>query len=348
MKTQSESIIIATAIHDWLGSYLPDVRANSTNTLKAYREALTLYVRFLEDEKSVKPNTLSPDCFSRPYIQDWMIWLKEKRRCSNSTCNHRLVCLRNFIKYLSRRNIMFVQIEVEAYEIKTMRSPKKSMDEITKDAVKALFAAPNLSTVIGKRDFVLFNLLYNTATRIDEILSLTISSLHLEGKGKNYITVWGKGTKRRTLFILPEVAKIVRAYVKAFHGYAPNPTDFLFFSHYGGSKKKLTQEAVDKRLKLYASIAIKKRADLPRNLHSHNLRHARATHWLEEGVNIVMIQKLLGHEDIKTTMGYVGVSTEQKAKALETIEDDVARKMVKKWKGLKKSDSLVDFLGLKQ
>jgi site-specific recombinase XerD len=242
---------------------------------------------------------------------------------------------------------MFVQLEVESYEIKKMRCPKKSMDEITRDAIKALFAAPNLNTAIGKRDFVLFNLMYNTATRIDEILSLKISSLHLEGKGKNYITVWGKGTKRRTIFVLPEVAKIVSAYVNTFHGSVPNPTNFLFYSHYGGSKKKLTQEAIDKRLKLYASIANKKCAHLPRNLHSHNLRHARATHWLEEGVNIVMIQKLLGHEDINTTMGYVGVSTEQKAKALETIEDDVAKKMVKKWKRVKKTDSLVDFLGLK-
>ncbi len=346
MKSQSESIIIATAIHDWLGSFLPHLRANSTNTLKAYREALTLFVRFLEDEKSVKPNNLSSGCFSRPYIQDWMIWLKDKRHSSNLTCNHRLVCLRNFIKYLSRKNIMFVQLEVESYEIKKMKSPKKILDEITKDAMKALFAAPNLNTAIGKRDFVLLNLMYNTATRIDEILSLKISSLHLEGKDKDYITVWGKGTKRRTLFVLPEVAKIVRAYVKYFHGTDPIPTDFLFFSHYGGYRKKLTQEAVDKRLKLYASIAIKKCADLPRNLHSHHLRHARATHWLEDGVNIVMIQKLLGHEDINTTMGYVGVSTEQKAKALETIEDDVAKKIVKKWKRLKKPDSLVDFLRL--
>jgi integrase/recombinase XerD len=347
MKTQSESIIIATAIHDWLGSYLPDVRANSTNTLKAYREALTLYVRFLEDEKSVKPINLSSGCFSRSYIQSWMIWLKDKRHSSNSTRNHRLVCLRSFIKYLSRKNIMFVQIEAEAYEIKTMRSPKKGMDEITKDAMKALFAAPNLNTAIGKRDFALFNLIYNTATRIDEILSLIISSLHLEGKRKDYITVWGKGIKRRTLFILPEVAKIIKAYIKEFHGSAPNTADFLFFSHHGGGKKKLTQAAVDKRLKLYASIANKKCADLPKNLHCHCLRHARATHWLDEGLNIVMIQKLLGHEDIKTTMGYVGVSTEQKAKALETIEDDITKKMAKKWKSVKKTDSLVGFLGLK-
>jgi len=347
MKTQSESIIIAKAIHDWLGSYLPDMRANSTNTLKAYREALTLYIRFLEDEKSVKPNNLSSGCFSRSYIQAWMIWLKDKRNCSNSTCNHRLACLRCFIKYLSRRNIIFVQIEAEVYDIKAMRSPKKGLDEINKDAVKALFAAPNLKTAIGKRDFALFNLIYHTATRIDEILSLTVSSLNLDGKNKDRITVWGKGSKRRTIFILPEVATIIKAYVKTFHGSAPNPADFLFFSHYGGGKKKLSQAAVDKRLKLYASVANKKCADLPKNLHSHSLRHARATHWLEEGLNIVMIQKLLGHEDINTTMGYVGVSTEQKAKALETIEDDIAKKMVKKWKRVKKTDSLVDFLGLK-
>lgn len=123
MKTQTEPVIIATAIHDWLGSYLPDVRANSTtNTLKTYREALTLYVRFLEDEKSVKPNNLSSGCFSRSYIQAWIIWLKGKRHSSNSTCNHRMLCLRSFIKYLRRRNIMFVQIEAEAYEIKAMRS----------------------------------------------------------------------------------------------------------------------------------------------------------------------------------------------------------------------------------
>ena len=133
MKTQSESIIIATAIHDWIGSYLPDVRENSTNTLKAYREALTLYVRFLEDEKSVKSYNLSSGCFSHLYIQAWMIWLKVKRHSSSSTCNHRLACLKSFIKYLSRKNIMFVQIQAEAYEIKAMRNPKKGMDEITKD-----------------------------------------------------------------------------------------------------------------------------------------------------------------------------------------------------------------------
>lgn len=346
MKTLTEPILIATAIHDWLGSYLPDLRANSANTIKAYREALALYVRFLEDEKSVKPNNLSSGCFSGPYIQAWMLWLKDKRQSSNSTCNHRLACLRSFIKYLRRKNIMFLQIEVEAFEIKAMRSPKKGMDEITKDAIKALFAAPNLNTAIGKRDFVLFNLTYNTATRIDEILSLTISSLHLDEKSRNYVTIWGKGAKRRTIFILPAVAKIIKTYIKTFHGTAPKPEDFLFFSHYGGGKKKLTQEAVNKRLKLYASIANKECVELPKNLHCHSLRHARASHWLEEGLNIVMIQKLLGHEDIKTTMGYVGVSTEQKAKALETIEDNVTKKMSKKWKGIKKTDSLVDFLGL--
>jgi integrase len=81
-------------------------------------------------------------------------------------------------------------------------------------------------------------------------------------------------------------------------------------------------------------------------LHCHSLRHAKASHWLEEGLNIVMIQKLPGHEDISTTMMYVGVCTEQKAKALDKLEDDTTRNTPKKWKGIKKTDSLAHFLGL--
>ena len=83
------------------------------------------------------------------------------------------------------------------------------------------------------------------------------------------------------------------------------------------------------------------------NLHCHNLRSARATHWLEQGLNIVMIQKLLGHENINTTMRYLGISIAQKAKAIETLEDEVAKNATKKWKKVKKDSSLSEILGLK-
>lgn len=101
-------------------------------------------------------------------------------------------------------------------------------------------------------------------------------------------------------------------------------------------------------MKIYARLAHATCSEMPENIHCHNLRSARATHWLEEDLNVLMIQKLLGHENISTTTkSYVAVSNAQKAKALATLEDDVAKNIAKKWKKVKKSDSLAEILGLK-
>ena len=87
---------------------------------------------------------------------------------------------------------------------------------------------------------------------------------------------------------------------------------------------------------------------MPENIHCHNLRSARATHWLEEELKVLMIQKLLGHENISTTTkSYVAVSNAQKAKALANLEDDVAKNAAKKWKKVKRTGTLAEILGLK-
>lgn len=175
----------------------------------------------------------------------------------------------------------------------------------------------------GKRDFALFNVMYSTATRVDEVLSLKIADIALGSKSP-CIRVTGKGSKRRCIYLLKSVAKIIGHYISVFHGKAPVPSDFLFFPINGRRNTKLCQEAVSKRLKLYAS----KSPMVSDKFHCHSLRHARATHWLEDGVNIVQIQRLLGHESIETTMKYVGISKEQMIKAL-AIMDDATTKTLK-------------------
>lgn len=306
---------------------------------------IELYIDYLEKEKGIKPATLTGECFSRQYVENWILRMKEKRAWSNSTCNHHLACLRAFLKYLVSKDVSFLKYLVETGGIPAMKCQKKSVEEITKDAIKALFAVP-VKTMIGLRDLAFLTLMYSTATRVNEVLSLQISSLRVDGNGRSHVIVWGKGNKRRTIYLLPKVNDLLKKYINVFHGDMANPNCYLFYSQYGGQKKKLSQEAMAKRLKMYAAKAAESCSDVPLNLHCHSLRHAKASHWLEEGLNIVMIQKLLGHEDISTTMMYVGVSTEQKAKALETLEDDTTRSISKKWKGIKKTDSLAHFLGL--
>jgi site-specific recombinase XerD len=220
------------------------------------------------------------------------------------------------------------------------------MEDITTEAIKVLLSMPDTTTRRGLRDYALFSLMYCTATRIDEVLSLTISSINTDGRGNYHLTVHGKGNKVRTIPLLKKENDVVKNYIRVFHVDTPKEGDLLFYVQRNGQKEKLTQSAVSKRLKLYVREAAKICDDVPVTLHCHSLRHARATHWLEQGVGLAIIQKLLGHENINTTMIYVGVSIKQKSKALETLEDEDTRSMPKKWKSLKKGNSLTEFLGL--
>ena len=99
-------------------------------------------------------------------------------------------------------------------------------------------------------------------------------------------------------------------------------------------------------LKKYAKKAHTECTDVPLELHAHQLRHAKASHWLEDGMNIVQISFLLGHEHIQTTMVYLDITTEDEAKALATLEGDNESKTEKKWK--KSDGSLRAFCGLPQ
>ena len=98
-------------------------------------------------------------------------------------------------------------------------------------------------------------------------------------------------------------------------------------------------------LKKYANQANHICPDVPIGLHAHQFRHAKASHWLEDGMNIVQISFLLGHEQLETTMVYLDITTEEKAKALATLEDDNDKKVSPKWKN--NNGTLVDFCGLR-
>ena len=107
----------------------------------------------------------------------------------------------------------------------------------------------------------------------------------------------------------------------------------------------MSQTAVSKRLKKHAKAAHEMCDEVPRDLHAHQLRHAKASHWLEDGMNIVQISFLLGHEQLQTTMVYLDITLEQELKALQTLEDENDKKVSKKWKSLK--GGLAEFCGVK-
>lgn len=341
-KEIKEHIMVGEAINEWQGHYLTEVRNLSENAIKSYRTGLGLFLDYLESALGVRRETLISDCFCVDTIENWLAWMKETKGCAPSTCNLRMAALRSFVGFLLRKNVAFIKYGCAITSIKRMRPVKKLPEVISRETIKALFASIDTVSMTGKRDFALFNTMYSTATRVDEVLSLRISDITLSCQNP-CIKVIGKGNKHRCIYLLKSVAKILGHYVAVFHGKAPILSDFLFFPINGRRDTKLCQEAVSKRLKLYAS----KSPMVANSFHCHNLRHARATHWLEDGVNIAQIQRLLGHESIETTMKYVGISREQMIKALAVMDDATTQNIEKHYKTSNAKKSLAAVFGLK-
>lgn len=175
--------------------------------------------------------------------------------------------IENFLRFLAHKKIQFIKYDCDAAEIKECSNLKTSGSN-HKRYNQTDFASINTRTLIGKRDFALFNLLYSTGTRIDEILSLRLSALHLD-ETKSYILVLGKGNKQRTIYLLNSMVKILKHYVKLFHPANPLPSD-LYFPHIWPCKQKITSEAISKRLKMYVRIASQGLLEIPADFHCHS------------------------------------------------------------------------------
>lgn len=341
-KAGKEAIEISTAISRFLNEYAPFHLTQSEETLKCYEYTLSIYIDYLETEKGVTSASLKWNCFDTEYIEDWMKWLEKSRGNCHSTINDRLSSLRTFLKYVGQHDIKQLYIYEKATSVPLLKTEKRKIESLTKDSVKAVLSVPDLTSEIGRRDLCLITLLYSTAARISEIRLLKINHVHLE-TSKPYIVVRGKGNKIRTLYLRPNSAKVLKGYLTEFHGKKPDPDNYLFPSRVGDGSNPLTTAAIDKRLKLYAKAAHEICQDVPLNLHPHHFRHAKATHWLEDGLNIVNISFLLGHKQLETTMVYVEASDESQRAALASLETDEDRTVQLKWKA---DETLSKFCGL--
>jgi site-specific recombinase XerD len=342
-SNNSEAVRFARYIADFLYDYAPNMLTHSEHTLKSYKDALVLYVQFLES-KGITPSEFSRACFERSQIEEWIRWLKEIRNSSPATCNVRLASIRVFLEYIAGLDISLAYLYQEAKLIKRQKCARKKVSGLTREAVAAMLEAPDPAAKIGKRDLVFMILMYATAARLDEMLSLKVKQIHVAVGSNPYVTIIGKGQKTRTMYLLPKAVAHIKKYMSEVHGDSPDPEAYLFYSRVGGKYKKLTEPAMDKRLKKHAISAHEKCPDVPLRIHAHRFRHAKASHWIEEGLNILQVSFLLDHAQLQTTMVYLDVTTEDKAAALATLESEQDKRVDKKWRN--PNGTLSDYCGL--
>jgi len=306
--------------------YLVKNRSCSPNTVKSYKDALNLFLDFLEDIKGVPTAKVSWNCFNRQFVQEFLTWLEEVRGCSKQTQRQRLAAIRSFIQYGGLLDICTVAIQADIQKIKFRKPPQKLVHWLTKEELAVFLSQPEGAKRTGLRDMVFLTVMYDTAARCQELLDLKIEDLSLMHTAPClYLT--GKGNKTRVVPLLPKTTQHLRSYLDKFHPESKRKqTDYVFYTH-SDPQKRMSEDAVAAFVKKYGVSARGDCLSIPERVHPHMLRHTRAMHLYQDGVPLALISEFLGHSQIETTKVYAYADTEMKRKAIQkansTIPDTV-------------------------
>lgn len=322
---------IVSEIFNFMAAWLEQAALSSSpHTVEAYKYAMDLYVRFLEESLRITPKKMGWECFSRDRIEKWMAWLTGRGN-KPQTVNLRLSHIREFLRYMEGRSpSTYGNLYHAAAGIKRMKVQQPQVKGISDAAVEAVMRAVDTSTAAGARDFVLLLFLNETGARLNEALSVRMEDIHTDSKGKVTVTVTGKGGYVRTLYLTPVLTRKLNEYIQRFHGTSPVPSAYLFFSKIKGIHARITARAVQKRLKGHAAKAHEVCEEVPLDLHPHNYRHAYGTRRIRQGRQLAVVQREMGHRCIQSTMTYIDTSS-MAEQAQEAAESEVVRNIKPMW-----------------
>lgn len=306
-------------IHSFLTEYLPIQKRYSINTIRSYRTALNMYLSFAAKEMNISLSDLTFKILNQEMTKRFIYHLKEKHKNNATTCNHRLICIRSFFKYVSDIEPTLTTFLDEIRKVPLSKTEHRNIEYMSENAVKIMLSMPDITTDKGIRDRFLMIMLYDTGTRIQELLSLRIKDIHISQTP--IILVTGKGGKQRSIPLMSETIGHFEHYMKIFHP-APNGDDFLFYIKHGSSKKMMSDDNVRKLLHKYSCEARKICPEIPDNIYPHLWRHSRAMHLYQHGMDLTLIAQWLGHSQLETTLIYAHADTEHKRKAIQKAMPD--------------------------
>lgn len=334
-------------IRDFLNEYLINKRNFSEKTARAYRQTLNALRNYMREEKGVHFENMGFSYFSREYVYDFLLWLKNTKGNSPKTLNLRLSAIKSFLKYCSEEDIGLTSVYLEIAGIHAFKGEKKPCIEYLEPSqLKRLFSLPDMTTRLGRRNRFFMIFAYETGARLQELLDLRLSSVIRSGNSTR-LRIFGKGRKTRYIPILDATLKHLDAYLAEFHNGSPADA-FLFYTVHDGKQTQMKPGTADCFLKRYGAVASKEDAAFPAKLHAHMFRHSIAMAMGKKGIPISYIRDFLGHTSIETTTIYSYADDESILMALEAVEHENQNGKIaatqKLWKG--SEQMLIDYCGL--
>lgn len=268
----------------------------SENTLSAYRSDLSKFAGYLALQKDEKRSVLLRD-FSQDDLHQYLATRYDGGLSERSTSRF-LSSLRSLCQYMLRQKI---RSDDPLSLLQNPKLPQSLPKTLTESEVIDLLNAPNTEDPIQLRDKAMLEVLYATGLRVTELISLRLDQLSIQ---QGVVRVTGKGNKERLVPLGEEAIDWVTTFLKQGRGaILKSESDIVFPSKRGVA---MTRQTFWYRIKIYSQMA-----NIQTELSPHTLRHAFATHLLNHGADLRVVQMLLGHSDLSTTQIYTHVATER-------------------------------------
>ena len=258
----------------------------SVNTVSGYQNDLKKYIHFLAENQNIKDINQIQFKDVRAYVA-----FITKEGYKPSSVNRNISSIKKFHLFLMDNELTH---ENPSELLESQKNRRNFPDTLSVDEIESIFNVINVSSLIGLRDLSILTLLYSTGMRVSELTNLELSNVFLK---EEYVKIMGKGKKERIVPLGLKAKTALVSYLNKNQDIGKiNNQGYIFLSY---RSKQLTRMSIFNTIKKYCLLA-----NIEKKVSPHTFRHSFATHMLEGGADLRIVQELLGHENINTTEIY--------------------------------------------
>lgn len=284
----------------------------SPNTIAGYRDTFRLLLRFASEQTGRPPTKLKVEDIDSTMVGDFLVHVETLRRNSARSRNVRLAAIRSFFRFVAMSEPAYLLHCQRILAMPSKRYVRRTVDFLDRAEMDALLAAPDRSTWVGRRDYVILIVALQTGLRASELINLRRCDI-VTGTGA-HIRCEGKGRKQRGTPLRPETLKVLGGWLRERAGADGDP---LFPTIRGA---KLSRDALELVVRRHTLSASKSCSSLTgKRVSPYVLRHSTAMELLHHGADQSLIALWLGHESVETTQVYMHADLRLKEKALARV-----------------------------
>lgn len=272
--------------------YMEYERKYSLETVKSYESDILQFFSFC-DMRGQSFLTIS-----YPFAREYLRYLNEELLEKATSVSRKISSLRGFYQFLMHQE----KVSANYFQLLVLPKKEKRLPRFFEyQELEELFSTPDKTTPLGQRDSLVLEMLYATGCRVSELVSIRIEDIDFSAMR---IKIMGKGSKMRYVYFEDVCLDALKLYLKdGREKLVSSPTTVLFLNHRG---RPLTTRGVR-----YLLDQLIWKTSIHKNISPHMLRHSFATHLLNEGCDLLSVQELLGHENLKTTSIYTHITTDR-------------------------------------